>query len=157
MGRERTNPFRGFVDLASEMYRMRELGRTGHETGHEDRQRTHATAWIPSTNIFTRGRDLVIQVSLSGIGRDSINIAFSNGVLTISGERGGEPDEEELGFHTRELYYGAFRRNIILPEGIDENDISADFDNGMLEITAQGGGAAAAVEPRRIEIGEKSN
>ena len=64
MGRARTNPFRGIVDVMSEMNRMRELGRTGYETGQEDQRRTHATAWVPSTDIFARGRDLVIRISL---------------------------------------------------------------------------------------------
>jgi HSP20 family protein len=76
-------------------------------------------------------------------------------VLTVSGERRSELDEEEeVSFYVRERYYGAFRRSITLPAGIDEGDISADYDNGMLEIVVRGG--AAAAEPRRIEIRAKS-
>ena len=52
-----------------------------------------------------------------------------------------------------ERYYGAFRRSITLPAGVDEGDISADYDNGLLEIAVRG--AAAAAEPRRIEIRSK--
>jgi len=155
MDRTPNNPFRGIVDVMSEMTRMRELGKTGHETGQEDRQRTHATAWIPSANIFTRGSDLVIQISLSGVRREDVDITFANGVLTIAGERMSEPDEEGVNFYVRELYYGAFRRNITLPEGVDESNIRADFENGRMEITIRGG-AVAAPEPSRIEIGDRS-
>jgi HSP20 family protein len=42
-------------------------------------------------------------------------------------------------------------RSWTLPAGIREDEISADFDNGLLEITVKGG-AAAVPEPRRIEI-----
>jgi HSP20 family protein len=42
-----------------------------------------------------------------------------------------------------------------LPAGIDEDDISADFENGLLEIVVRGG--AAAAEPRRIEIRSRSS
>lgn len=156
MGRERPNPFQGFLDTMSEWNRMRELGmgKTGYETRQEDRQRTHATAWIPTTDIFARGRDLVIRVSLSGVYPEDVEITLSNSVLTVSGERRSELDEEEVSFYTRERYYGAFRRSVTLPAGIDESDISADFENGLLEITVQGG-AAAAAEPRRIEIRDK--
>lgn len=155
MGRARINPFQGFVDTVSEMNRMRELGKTGHEIGHEDRQRTHATAWVPSANIFARGRDLMIRVSLAGVAPENIDITFSDGLLTIAGERMNESDEEEVGFYVRELYYGIFRRNFTLPSGIDESNISADFENGMVEITVRGG--VVAGEPRRIALRDKSD
>jgi HSP20 family protein len=112
MGGKRRNPFRGIVDVMGEMNRMRELGRTGYETGQEDRERTHATAWIPTTDIFARGGDLVIRVSLAGVSRKDVDITFSDGVLTVSGERKSDLAEEEVSFYVRERYYGAFRRNI---------------------------------------------
>jgi HSP20 family protein len=141
----------------SEMNRIRELGRTGHETGQENRQRTHATAWVPSTDIFAKGADLMIRVSLSGVRQEDVDITFSDGVLTVSGERRSDLDEEGVSFYVRERYYGAFRRTITLPAGTDENRISADFENGLLEVTIRGGAATAAVEPRRIEIGNRSD
>ncbi len=153
MSGRRRNPFRGIVDVMGEMNRMRELGRTGYETGQEDRERTHATAWIPTTDIFARGGDLRIRVSLAGVSRKDVDITFSDGVLTVSGERKSDLDEEEVSFYVRERYYGAFRRTITLPAGTDESRISADFENGLLEITVRGAAATAAVEPRRIQIG----
>jgi HSP20 family protein len=156
MDRERRNPFHGVVDAISEWNRMRELGsgRIGSETGHEDRQRTHATAWVPSTDIFARGEDLVIRVSLSGVYPEDVEVTYFNGVLTVSGERRSEFDEGEVSFYVRERYYGAFRRSVTLPAGVDEDDISADLKNGLMEITVRGGAAAEA--PRRIEVRDRS-
>ena len=156
MDKERRNPFHGVVDAISEWNRMRELGsgRIGPETGHEARQRTHATAWVPSTDIFARGEDLVIRVSLSGVYPEDVEITFSNGVLTVSGERRSELDEGEVTFYVRERYYGALRRSVTLPAGVDEDDISADFENGLMEITVRG--AASPEQPRRIEIRNRS-
>jgi HSP20 family protein len=156
MDKERRNPFHGVVDAISEWNRMRELGsgRIGPETGHEARRRTHATAWVPSTDIFARGEDLVIRVSLSGVYPEDVEITLSNGVLTVSGERRSELDEGEVTFYVRERYYGALRRSVTLPAGVDEDDISADFENGLMEITVRG--AAAPEPPRRIEIRNRS-
>ena len=157
MGGARRNPFRGIVDVMGEMNRMRELGRTGYETGQVNQQRTHATAWVPSTDIFAKGADLIIRVSLAGVSREDVDITFSDGMLTVSGERKSELDEEEVSFYVRERYYSAFRRTITLPAGTDESRISADFENGLLEVTVRGGAATAAVEPRRLEIGNRSD
>ena len=54
------NPFEGVTDFFSELSRMRELGTHGRDQGHEHRQRTHASAWVPATDIFARDQDLVI-------------------------------------------------------------------------------------------------
>jgi HSP20 family protein len=155
MGRERSrrNPFRGFFDYISEMNRMREHWMTGSvESGaQEDQGRTHASAWIPATDVFARGDDFVIQCELPGTEREDIEISLSNGLLTISGERVIE-DQERAGeetYYVKERFRGTFRRTMSLPEGISEDRINAHFENGLLEVTVSGG----AVEgPRRISI-----
>ena len=158
MDREQRNPFHGLVDSINEWNRMRELGsgRIGYETAQEERPRTHATAWVPSSDVFAKGGNLVMRVSLSGVSPEDVEITLSNGVLTVAGERRSElGDAEEETFYARERYYGAFRRSWTLPAGINEDDIGADFENGLLEITVRGG-AASAPPPRRIEIGSRS-
>jgi HSP20 family protein len=147
MGRERRrNPFRGLVDHMSEMSRMREY----FETGQEERRRTHATAWVPTTDIFAEGDDLVIRCELAGVHREDIDIELTGETLTISGERRSELSEE-VHFYTRERSFGHFRRRMKLPEGINASDISADFQDGMLQVTVRGG-ATEVPEPERIEI-----
>ena len=150
MGKARRNPFRGLVDHISEMNRTQERWMGGYDTAHEDQRRTHVTAWVPTTDIFAKGADLVIRCELAGVRREDVEISLSGGALTVSGERRSELDEEGVSFYTRERYYGRFRRTISLPEGIDESSVDAGFQDGMLEITIQD--AAAAAEPRRIEI-----
>jgi HSP20 family protein len=149
----RRNPFRGLVDTISEMNRTRERWMTGQETG-EDRQRTHMTAWVPTTDIFASNEDLAIRVELAGVRPGDVDVALSSGVLTISGERRSDLDDEEVSYYVRERFYGVFRRTITLPEGIDESKISASVKNGMLQISVQGG--AAAAEPRRIHVRHES-
>jgi HSP20 family protein len=144
------NPFRGLMDHMSEMNRMREYVESGGQV-HEDRRRTHATAWIPTTDTFARGDDLVIRCELAGVERDDIDITLSNSVLTISGERRSGLNEEELTYYTRERSFGHFRRSINLPDGIDRSRVNATFEEGLLEINIQGG--ADLPEPQRIQIG----
>ena len=149
MGRTR-NPFRGLVDTMSEMARMREYAEGG--SGQEDQRRTHATAWVPTTDIFAEGDDLKIRCELAGVGQEDVEISFSDGALTIDGERTGAPETTD--FYARERYYGRFRRRLKLPQGIDKGAISASFENGLLEITVKGG--VDRHEPERIQIGRRT-
>ncbi|MGH3146986.1 MAG: Hsp20/alpha crystallin family protein [Rubrobacter sp.] len=144
MGRTR-NPFRGLMDTMSEMSRMREYAEVG---GQEDQRRTHVTAWVPTTDIFAVGDDLVIRCELSGVEREDVEISLSGGVLTIQGERRGEPETSE--YYSRERYYGHFRRSMSLPVGIDGSKINARFHNGLLELTVRSG--ADHPEPEHIDI-----
>jgi HSP20 family protein len=150
------NPFEGVTDFFSELNRMRQIGTQGREHGQEERQRTHASAWVPATDIFARDDDLVIRIEVAGLRPEDVDVTFSEGVLTVSGTRrtelgaGGEDS-----FYIRERFYGAFRRAITLPKDTDESQISAAFYNGLLEITVQGG--ARAGEPKRIPIRDTSS
>ena len=151
MGQRRSNPFRGFVDVMSEMNRMREVGRGSYEPGYGNRERTQASAWVPNADVFARGKDLVIRMELAGVDREEIEITLHDNTLTVSGEREGDLDDD-ISFYVRERFYGAFRRSMTLPAGIDEDRIEAYSDNGLLEITIEGG---AVVESHRIRIGDK--
>jgi HSP20 family protein len=148
MGRARS-PFRGLIDYMSEMTRMREYAEGGGQA-HEDQRRTHATAWVPTTDIFAKGDDLVIRCELAGVHQDDIDISLANGVLTLSGERRSELDDEEPAFYTRERSFGHFRRTIALPDGVDGSKVDAGFVDGLLEISIEGG--ANLPEPQRVRI-----
>jgi HSP20 family protein len=140
-------PFRGLFDMFAELNRMRE-----HWTEIEPTQsRTHASAWVPITDIFAREDDLVIRCELAGVSKGDVEISLSDGRLTISGERTGAPEEgPDVSYYVRERRYGPFRRSINLPEGIDSDRIEATMVDGLLEIVIEGG-----VEPQeheRIEV-----
>ena len=154
MAEGQRNPFEGVTDFFSELGRMRHLGAYGYEAGHEGRERTSANAWVPTTDIFVRDDDLAIRIELAGVRPEDVSITFSQGVLRVSGERrtvlgtGGDDS-----FHVRERFFGNFRRAITLPEGTTDDQIDAEFENGLLEITVAG--AAAGSEPTRIELKRK--
>jgi HSP20 family protein len=147
------SPFEGVSDFFSEMARMREIGRTGYDQAHQSSMRTHATAWVPATDIFARGDDLVIRVELAGVHPEDVDITYSQGTLTVAGRRHRElGGADEDSFFVRERPYGAFRRSITLPATTSESDISAEFIDGLAEITVAGGCSAKAAEEGRIEL-----
>jgi HSP20 family protein len=67
----------------------------------------------------------------------------------ISGEHSDSLDKDGKDFIRREFTYGSFQRSLVLPEGVDKDRISADYRNGLLEITAP---ISAAALPKKIEV-----
>ncbi len=151
---DRRNPFEGVTDFVSELSRMRSLGVHGTLDSAESVERTHASAWVPSTDILARGEDLLIRIELAGVDPEDVDLRFSHGVLTVSGARHAEDDAEEGStFLVRERYYGEFRRAITLPERTTSDDIEAAFEDGLVTITVAG--AAAESETSRIEVAHR--
>jgi HSP20 family protein len=150
------NPFHGITDLFTELARARETGTHGRDNALEDRQRTHASAWVPTTDIFVRGDQLVIRIELAGVDPENIDLRFANGVLTVSGTRDAEfGSGAELNFYVRERFYGAFRRSITLPEGTIRDQIQAGFDDGLVEIIVDGVGERTEAASR-IQLRDRS-
>jgi HSP20 family protein len=152
---DQRNPFEGVTDYFSELSRMRHTGTHGREAGVEDRQRTHASAWVPATDILVRGSDLVIRVEVAGVSPDDVQLGFAHGVLTVSGNRRTDVEgDSNDAFYVRERFYGEFRRAVTLPDGTEPDHISAEFDNGLVEITVRNG--ASGQRTRRIELRSRS-
>ena len=152
----RRNPFEGVTDFFSEMSRMRALGlHGGLEPGLQDAERTHASAWVPVTDIFARGQDLFIRVELAGVDPEDIDLRFAHGVLAVSGTRRTEIDDDsDVEFYIRERFYGEFRRTINLPDGVEKSQISAEFDDGMVEIVVRSG--VSSSDSTRIALADRS-
>ncbi len=129
------NPFEGVTDFFSELARMRSVGTRGGEHAHEYGERTHASAWVPTTDILARGDDLIIRIELAGIDPEDVDLRLSHNVLTVSGTRRMAESEGDVDFYIRERFYGEFRRVITLPEGTTPDDLTAEFDDGLVEIT----------------------
>lgn len=150
--------FRGFIDVLSQMERMRSIARSG-ESMREPERRTQDTAWVPTSDVFALGEDLVISVELAGVPASAIDISVTQGVLTISGERATVPDPatvpQEVTPYVRERYFGAFRRSVLLPDGVDEKAISASFELGVVTVTVPGGATAPASRGHRVPLRER--
>ena len=149
------SPFgrRGFYDPFSEMNRLFEEAFAGVPGGRRANAQQGASApaaWTPAIDVVQDGGDLVVRAELPGAKPEDVEITVHNGVLTLSGRVQEERQEESGGYLVRERRSGSFRRSLQLPQGVDEDAISARFESGILEVTIRG--AAAAQEPRRVQI-----
>ncbi|WP_017571483.1 Hsp20/alpha crystallin family protein [Nocardiopsis halotolerans] len=146
------NPFHGVVDMITEMNRISD-SMSSMETGNAgERERGHADAWSPPTDILARGDDLVIRCELPGVQEHEVAVSLNNGILTVSGER--RRDDDDVIYYSSERFMGTFRREISLPEAVDEDDIEASYGEGLLEVVVHG--AANVRKPRPITIRKRS-
>jgi HSP20 family protein len=84
---------------------------------------------------YTEGKDLVVRVEVPGVDVEKdVDITLSDHHLHIAAERHETEESEERGFRRRELHYGRFARDVMLPEGVTSSDVSATYENGILEI-----------------------
>lgn len=142
------NPFRGVMDVMSEMNRMSDQ-MAGLDTSTETQQRGYTDAWNPTTDIYAKGSDVFIRCELPGVGSDDVEVTFSNGILSVSGERQIN-DADETIYYVRERFRGRFRRDITLPEGVEEDQIEAGIDEGLLEVKVRD--CAVASGPSAIQV-----
>ena len=91
--------------------------------------------WSPPVEIDQRGNELIVCVDLPGTRAEDVSVDVADDVLTIAGERQDERAETGAGYRLSERRYGRFSRSIDLPEGINPDDIRANFRNGVLEVS----------------------
>lgn len=100
---------------------------------------------------FVEEGTYVLRAEMPGIDPDKdVTVSVEDGILTIRGER----QEEEKDKQHREFHYGSFTRSITLPKGVDANEITATYTDGVLEVRVPKAGeesAALTVPVRRPE------
>ncbi len=94
--------------------------------------------FVPTLNVSETDKTFEISVALPGMSREDVEIHYENDILTISGERQWKHQEKEDGrrYHRVESGYGSFSRTLPLPNSVDSENITAEFENGELLITA---------------------
>ncbi len=107
-------------------------------------------AWVPEVEVLQKNDQFTVRVDLPGLKKDDVKVEVTDDVLTISGERKEEKEEKREGHYRSERSYGSFYRQIPLPAGAKIDTATAEFTDGVLQVTMQ----APAREPqtRRLEI-----
>jgi len=103
---------------------------------------------VPITDIHEEKDQLVVKTELPGIDKKELDISLEGDRLTIKAEK-KEEIKEEATHHIRERYYGRYFRSVALPYPVKEDNISATFDNGVLELRLP---KAEEVKAKKIEV-----
>jgi HSP20 family protein len=106
----------------------------------------------PAIDVFQDSDDLIVETQLPGIDPKNVDIAIENDVLTISGETKEKKEKKYEDYYRKEIRQGSFSRSVILPVSVKGSEASADYEDGILQITLP---KAEEAKPKKISVNIK--
>ncbi|HEX3321436.1 MAG TPA: Hsp20/alpha crystallin family protein, partial [Terriglobales bacterium] len=147
----RWDPFREFVTLQD---RMNRLFRDSYPEGREEALTT--TTFAPPVDVYEDEHNVTLKIEVPGIDEKDIDVRIENNTLTVHGERKFEKDEKEENYRRVERQYGSFTRTFTLPNTVDTEGVSANYEKGVLKVKLA---KKAEAKPKQIKVnvgGEKT-
>ena len=138
----RWEPLRELAALQDDMSRF--IGSAFREGNGQQR------AWVPAVDVWETDKEVMYAFDLPGIPEDKISIEFEDNALTVTGERERTKEISDERFYRFERRFGSFSRTIGLPQNVSEDQIKADYKDGVLEVHVA---KPETPKPRRIQIG----
>ena len=104
---------------------------------------------VPQMEVTEEKKAYQISAELPGVDEKDVNVTLQDHMLTVSGEKKSEREEEKKDYYLSERRYGFFRRSFRVPDDVDENKISATFDKGVMTVILP---KAASAKPKGRQI-----
>ncbi len=101
------------------------------------------------TDVFHTEDSLVIRMDLPGVYPEDVEVSVQENTLLINGTRKFAWDADKVRFVRRGTFYGDFTQRVALGKGLKLDSISANYDNGVLELRVP---YAEEVQPRKVDI-----
>ncbi len=103
---------------------------------------------FPALNVWEDEGTVYVEAELPGFNSEQLEIYVDANQLTLKGERSA-PEMEGGTWHRQERGFGSFHRMMELPADVDADQVSAEFQHGILKITLP---KSETAKPRRIEV-----
>jgi HSP20 family protein len=140
----RWEPFREFATLQD---RINRAFRESY-TGNQDDSLT-TSSFAPAVDVYEDEHKVALKIEVPGIDEKDIDVRVENNTLTVHGERKIEKEEKEENYRRVERQYGSFTRTFNLPQTVDTENVSANYDKGVLKISLP---KKAEAKPKQIKV-----
>lgn len=139
------DPFRDMMTLREKMNRLFD------ETyrGKEEETDIKTGVWTPTVDIHESNKNLVLTAELPGIKEEDVEVNIDGNTLSISGKREFEEETKKEDYHRIERSYGSFFRSFTLPSYIDQENVKAEYDNGLLKVTMP---KKPELKPKKVKV-----
>lgn len=89
----------------------------------------------PAVDVAEHDKEYLITAELPGLDDKNVELSVVDDVLTVKGEKHEEKEDKDKNYYMSERRYGSFRRSFQLPTDVDQNQIEASFQKGVLTVT----------------------
>lgn len=90
---------------------------------------------MPKVDVVDRENEVVVKAEVPGVEKKDLDISVSDNTVTIKGSTRHEEKEEKGDYYRREITSGSFSRSVALPAEVDGSKATANFKDGVLELT----------------------
>lgn len=139
------DPFKELVSMQDRMNRL--FGDYFMKPTVGEREMTGE--WLPAVDIYEDADGVVIKAELPEMDMKDIDVKIEDNTLRIRGERKMEKEEKRENYQRMERYYGSFSRIFSLPSTVDQENVKATYDRGVLKITLT---KKEETKPKKINI-----
>lgn len=105
--------------------------------------------WQPPVDIYEDDNEVVVKMEVPEVDQKDVDVHIEDNLLIIQGERKLEREEKKHNYHRIERCYGNFRRSFSLPASVDQDQVSATCERGVLKVVLP---KKAAARQRQIEV-----
>jgi len=141
----RFDPFRDLVQLQDRVNRL--FQESAAQSGREEGFTT--SSFVPPVDIYENEHNIVLKLEVPGVEQKDLDIRIENNTITIRGERKFEKETKEENYHRVERRYGQFQRSFGLPQTVNPEQVTADYNNGILTVTLA---KRAEAKPKQIKV-----
>ena len=103
----------------------------------------------PKVDVKDHLDSITIQAEIPGLTKEDVSVDLEERVLTISGNKREDIENENTRYIRKELKRSSFKRSFKLGENLKVSDIKADFDNGLLNVTVP---KREKEQPKKVKI-----
>ena len=143
----RWDPFKEMEETQNRLARF--FGLTPARLPNSDKESMTITQWAPSVDIIEDDKEWLLKADLPEVKKEDVKVTVENGVLTITGERKFEKEEQGKKYHRIERSYGNFLRSFTLPDGADGSKVNAEFKDGVLKVHLP---KSEKTKPKAVEV-----
>ena len=88
----------------------------------------------PEMDVYETEDSVIAEISTPGMSSDDLSVNIDDGMLRIRGEKQDEIEDEEKGYYRKEIRRGSFERVVRLPSNIDQENVKARYEDGILKV-----------------------
>ena len=143
----RFEPYREFTTLQDR------LNRLFRDSYGDNQDALSTSSFSPAVDVYEDEHNVTLKLEVPGVDEKDLDIRVENNTLTVHGERKFEKEEKEENFRRVERQYGSFTRSFNLPQTVNADQVSANYEKGVLKISLP---KRAEAKPKQIKVNVSS-